>query len=48
MLSQGVPAPVVMEQPGRSQIALTLNTYSHVMPELQRDAAAKLGAVLSG
>jgi integrase len=48
MLGQGVPARVVMEQLGHSQIALTMNTYSHVMPELQRDAAEKLNAVLSG
>jgi hypothetical protein len=31
-----------METVGPSQISLTLNTYSHVLPELQRKAAAKL------
>jgi integrase len=36
-----------METLGHSQISLTLNTYSHVMPALQVDAAAKLDAVFS-
>ena len=39
LLAQGVPARVVMETLGHSQIGLTLNTYAHVMPELQRQAA---------
>jgi hypothetical protein len=30
-----------------SQISLTLNTYSHVLPTLQADAAAKLDAILT-
>jgi integrase len=38
LLAQGVSARVVMETLGHSQIALTMNTYSHVAPELQRDA----------
>ena len=34
-----------METLGHSQISLTLNTYSHVLPELQLEAAAKLHGV---
>ena len=30
-----------------SQISLTLNTYSHVLPALQIEAAAKVDAILS-
>ena len=30
-----------------SQISLTLNTYSHVLPALQRDAAVRMNAALS-
>ena len=30
MLAQGVPARVIMEVLGHSQIGVTLNTYSHV------------------
>ena len=40
LLSQGVPARVVMEILGHSQISLTMNTYSHVMPGAT-EAAAK-------
>ena len=47
LLSQGVDPRTIMETLGHSQISLTLNTYSHVMPALQIDAAAKLDAVLS-
>ena len=43
---QGVNARVVMEILGHSQISLTLNTYSHVLPSLQRDAAALMDAIL--
>ena len=34
-----------METLGHSQVSLTLNTYSHVLPALQRDAAARMNAV---
>ena len=46
LLAQGVHARIVMETLGHSQIALTMNTYSHVMPELQREAADKMGELL--
>ena len=36
-----------MEILGHSQIGITLNLYSHVMPELLRDAAVKMDAVLA-
>ena len=36
LLAQGVPARVVMEILGHSAIALTMNTYSHVTPEVPR------------
>jgi integrase len=45
-LAQGVSPRVVMETLGHSQISLTLNTYTHVLPALQRDAAARMNAVL--
>lgn len=37
LLAQNVPARVVMEVLGHSQISLTLDTYSHVMPALMAD-----------
>lgn len=48
LLAQGVPARVVMEMLGHSTIAVTMNVYSHVMPELQREAADRMGAFLTG
>jgi integrase len=34
-----------MEMLGHSTIALTMNVYSHVIPELQREAADQMEAV---
>ena len=36
-----------METFGHSQISLTLKTYSHVLPALQANAAAKRDAILT-
>ena len=47
LLAQGVPARVVMETLGHSQISLTLNTYSHVIPALGREAASRMDEVLT-
>ena len=47
LLAQGVNPRVVMETLGHSQVSLTLNTYSHVLPALQQDAAARMNAILS-
>lgn len=46
LLSQNVPARVVMEMLGHSQISRTLGTYSHVAPELATDAAERMGRAL--
>lgn len=48
MLAQGVPARVIMETLGHSQIGMTLNLYAHVLPTLQQDAADRLDAILGG
>lgn len=48
LLAQGVHPRVVMELLGHSDIRLTMNTYSHVIPQLSRDAADKMGAALWG
>ncbi len=47
LLQQGVAARVAMQVLGRSQITLTLGTYSHVVPELRR-TRPKAWAELSG
>jgi integrase len=46
MLSQGVHIKVVSEMFGHTDISLTMGTYSHSLPSMQRDAAAKLDGVL--
>ena len=46
LLVQGVPPRVVMDLLGHSDIRLTLNTYSHVVEQLQEDAARQMSAVL--
>jgi integrase len=46
LLAQGVAPRVVMETLGHSGISLTMNTYIHVLPVLQRDAASKIDALL--
>ena len=46
MLAQGASMRVIMEQLGHSQIGLTMNTYSHVMPEAMHDAAALMENIL--
>ena len=48
LLAQGVDPRTIMETLGHSQISLTLNTYSHVLPALQGQAAAKMDAILAG
>ena len=46
LLAQGVHPRVVMEMLGHSTITLTMNVYSHVIPDLQREAAERMEAVL--
>jgi len=46
LLVQGVAPRVVMEILGHSQISLTMDTYTAVIPALQREAAAKLDALI--
>src|SRR5690348_1274549 len=47
LLAQGVDPRTIMETLGHSQISLTLNTYSHVLPALQNEAADKLDEILT-
>jgi integrase len=48
MLAQGEHPRVVMETLGHSQISMTMNTYSHVIPALQREAASRMDRLLAG
>lgn len=46
MLACGVPAKVASERLGHSNIAITLDLYSHVLDNMQKDAAQKIDAGL--
>lgn len=46
LLVQGVSPRVVMEVLGHSEVGMTLNTYSHVVPQLRREAADRMEDVL--
>lgn len=46
LLQQNVAAKVVSERLGHSSIAITLDTYSHVLPTMQDDAACRLDDAL--
>lgn len=47
MLIAGVHPKVVSERLGHSTVSITLDTYSHVLPDMQHEAAAVLDDVLS-
>jgi integrase len=46
LLKQGVHAKIVSEMLGHATIAITLNLYSHVLPDMQRDATAAMDRLL--
>ena len=46
LLAAGVHPKVVQERLGHSQISLTLDTYSHVIPSLQTEAAEQFDALM--
>jgi integrase len=46
LLQAGVLPHVVQERLGHKRIEITLETYAHVLPSMQQDAAAKLAAIL--
>jgi len=48
LLKQNVPPRVVMELLGHSTISLTMNTYSHVLDSMMREAADELDRALGG
>ena len=46
LLAQGVPPRVVMDVLGHSQIAITMDLYSHVMPTALREPADAIDRAL--
>lgn len=47
LLQQGVNPKIVSERLGHSTIAITLDTYSHVLPNMQKEVAEQLNTVFS-
>ncbi len=47
MLLKGIHPKVVQERLGHSDIGITLNLYSHVLPGMQEDAAEKLDELMT-
>jgi integrase len=47
MLKGGEHPKVVQEMMGHATINITLDTYSHVLPDMQNEAANRLGDLLS-
>ena len=48
LLAQGVQMKVVQDVLGHAQMQMTADLYSHVVPELRRDAADRIGDALFG
>lgn len=46
MLQKGIHPKVVQERLGDSQISITLETYSHVLPSMQQEAAEKMDQII--
>jgi integrase len=48
LLAQGVSPRVVMDVLDQSQLSITMDLYSHVMPSALRDAADAMDRALNG
>lgn len=46
MLLRGAKPNVISEAPGHSSVAFTMDTYSHIIGNMQQDAMALLDEVL--
>jgi len=46
LIKQGVHIKVISERLGHSSVSITMDTYGHLMPNMQRDAAAGLDRLI--
>lgn len=46
LIQAGVNPRVVQQRLGHSDVNITLNTYTHVLPEMDKDAASKLDSLI--
>ena len=47
-LAASVPAKVVSERLGHASVTITLDTYSHILPSMQEDAANSVAKLILG
>jgi integrase len=48
LLSKGINPKIVSERLGHASVVLTLDTYSHVLPTMQKDATEKIENLMFG
>ena len=48
LLAANVHPKIAQERLGHSNVSITLNTYSHVLPTMQKQAALKMNRLLGG
>ncbi|MDP9363622.1 MAG: site-specific integrase, partial [Chloroflexota bacterium] len=48
LLAAGQPVKVVSERLGHARVSITLDTYAHVLPDMQERAVEAFGSVLFG
>ncbi len=48
LLLAGVPAKIVSERLGHASVGITLDFYSHVLPDIQGEAAAAFSRIMAG
>ncbi|MFW6270040.1 MAG: tyrosine-type recombinase/integrase [Bacillota bacterium] len=46
-LKKGISPKIIQERLGHTSISITLDVYSHVSPEMQKEAAEKMENLLS-
>ena len=46
LLRHGIHPKIVSERLGHSKVGITLDTYSHVLPGMQEEAASKVDAAM--
>ena len=48
LLEAKTPIHVVSERLGHAKVSMTMEVYAHVLPDMQKDAAAAMGGLLFG
>lgn len=48
MLANNIHPKIVQERLGHSDVSMTLNRYSHVTMDMQRDAADQMDTLMAG